>query len=424
MHIITMGKYSLKPFSYIFGMNSVYLGNNYLWTSFESLFLPYEIELFMPPGLQTIYLGIIAFSGIMIGVTFNFLSGTFSDRLNSKLGRRRPLIMIGSIIVVLSLIMFIFVRNGVLSVFLIYVLIEIGSNIAYGSYQPLIRDVIPSSQRGTSSGIGGFFTLVGSAFGFGLSGLLIGSGRIELAVILILITVATGASVTVLTIKKDDYISNSEIISRRILGTIRNVVRSGKFKWMAIANFFITIGSSGLVFFEFYYFEYSLDLKNAAIYVAIAGVTILLISAVSTVGIGILADKVNKDLLLLIFPLLSGFSILFISFIHAFYMFLILGALIGIAYGNYFTITNSYMSFIVPHGSAGKYLSIFLVSTEVGAAFSPLIYGIVLFIFKSSGSLAYSRLFELSAVLYFVGFVLILLKVVDKKSLTGHGNID
>ena len=133
-----------------------------------------------------------------------------------------------------------------------------------------------------------------------------------------------------------------------------------------------------------------------------------------------LADKVNKDLLLLIFPLLSGFSILLISFIHAFYMFLILGAIIGIAYGNYFTITNSYMSFIVPHGSAGKYLSIFLVSTEVGAAFSPLIYGIILFIFKSSGSLAYSRLFELSALLYFVGFVLILLKVVDRKSLIVH----
>ncbi|WMT51897.1 MAG: MFS transporter [Ferroplasma sp.] len=420
---MAMGKYSLKPFRYIFGMNSVYLGNNYLWTSFESLFLPYEIELFLPPALQTVYLGIIAFSGIMIGITFNFLSGTLSDRLSSRLGRRRPMILIGSIIVILSLMAFIFIRNGIPAIFLIYILIEIGSNIAYGSYQPLIRDVIPSSQRGTSSGIGGFFTLIGSALGFGLSGLLLGSGRIEMAVILILITVAAGASVTVLTIKKDDYISNSEIISRRILGTIRSVVRSGKFKWMATANFFITVGSSGLVFFEYYYFEYSLDLKNAAIYVAIAGVTILMISAVSTVGIGILADKVNKDLLLLIFPLLSGLSILFISFIHAFYMFLILGALIGIAYGNYFTITNSYMSFIVPHGSAGKYLSIFLVSTEIGAAFSPLIYGLVLFVFKSAGPLAYSRLFELSAVLYFVGFILILLKVVDRNSMMGHRKV-
>ena len=67
---------------------------------------------------------------------------------------------------------------------------------------------------------------------------------------------------------------------------------------MAIANFFITTGSSGLVFFEYYYFEYSLDLKDTAIYVAIAGVTILLISALSTVGIGILADKINKEIFL------------------------------------------------------------------------------------------------------------------------------
>ena len=71
------------------------------------------------------------------------------------------------------------------------------------------------------------------------------------------------------------------------------------------------------------------------------------------------------------------------------------------------------MSFIVPHGSAGKYLSIFLVSTEIGAAFSPLIYGLVLFLFRGMGSAEYSRLFELSSIFYFIGFALILLKVVN-----------
>ncbi|ARD84928.1 major facilitator superfamily permease [Ferroplasma acidiphilum] len=408
-----MNEHSLKSFRYIFGMNSVYLGNNYLWTSFESLFLPYVIELLVPSRLQTIYLGIIAFAGIIIGIAFNFLSGSFSDKFHSRYGRRRPMILIGSIIVIFSLLLFIIIKETIVTIFIIYILIEIGSNIAYGSYQPLIRDIIPESQRSTSSGVGGFFTLIGSAFGFGLSGVLIGTGRIELATVLILITIAAGSIITIFTIKREDYISSSEIIHRKLSGVIKNFKQSTKFKWMAIANFFITTGSSGLVFFEYYYFEYSLDLKDTAIYVAIAGVTILLISALSTVGIGILADKINKEIFLLIFPLISGFSILFISFIHAFYLFLVLGSLIGIAYGNYFTITNSYMSFIVPHGSAGKYLSIFLVSTEIGAAFSPLIYGLVLFLFRGMGSAEYSRLFELSSIFYFIGFALILLKVVN-----------
>ncbi len=408
-----MNEHPSKSFRYIFGMNSVYLGNNYLWTSFESLFLPYVIELLVPSRLQTIYLGIIAFAGIIIGIAFNFLSGSFSDKFHSRFGRRSPMILTGSIIVIFSLLLFIVIKETIITIFIIYILIEIGSNIAYGSYQPLIRDIIPESQRSTSSGVGGFFTLIGSAFGFGLSGVLIGTGRIELATVLILITIAAGAIITIFTIKREDYISSSEIIRRKLAGVIKNFKQSTKFKWMAIANFFITTGSSGLVFFEYYYFEYSLDLKDTAIYVAIAGVTILLLSALSTVGIGILADKINKEIFLLIFPLISGFSILFISFIHAFYLFLVLGSLIGIAYGNYFTITNSYMSFIVPHGSAGKYLSIFLVSTEIGAAFSPLIYGLVLFLFRGMGSAEYSRLFELSSIFYFVGFALILLKVVN-----------
>ncbi|WP_337860391.1 MFS transporter [Ferroplasma sp.] len=407
----------MKSFKYIFGMNSIYLGNNYLWTSFESLFLPFEIELLMPEKLQSIYLGMIAFTGIMIGISFNFFSGTISDLLNTRIGRRRPLILLGSGIVIISLLAFVIINKSILSVFLMYIMIEIGSNIAYGAYQPLIRDVIPSNQRSTSSGISGFFTLLGSAFGFGISGLLMGMHLLFYAIIIILITILITALTNFFTIQKDDYISKSELISSKLFKFIKNLNASKKFKWMYIANLFITIGSSGLIFFEYYYFEYDLNLKNTAIYVAIAGVSILLISALSAVAIGILADRINKEILLLIFPLTSGISILLISFIHNFYIFLVLGSIIGISYGNYFVITNSYMSFIVPHGRVGKYLSIFLVSTEIGSAFSPLLYGFILFIFKNLGPLAYSRLFEISSIFYLVGFIIILFKVINRKTI-------
>ena len=100
-----MSRYSLKSFRYIFGMNSVYLGSNYLWTSFESLFLPYEIELLLPVDVQAIYLGLIAFFGIIIGIAFNFISGTLSDRIRSRVGKRRPMILLGSIIVVFALVL-------------------------------------------------------------------------------------------------------------------------------------------------------------------------------------------------------------------------------------------------------------------------------------------------------------------------------
>lgn len=410
-----MSKYSIKSFKYIFGMNSIYLGNNYLWTSFESLFLPFEIELLLPEKLQSISLGIIAFTGIMVGISFNFLSGTISDLLNTRIGRRRPLISLGSAIVIISLLAFIIIKRTLFSVILMYIMIEIGSNLAYGAYQPLIRDVIPSNQRSTSSGISGFFTLLGSAFGFGISGLLLAMHLIFYAIIIILLTILITAATTFFTIQNDDYNSASELAAVKLFKFIKNINASKKFKWMYIANLFITVGSSGLIFFEYYYFEYDLNLKNTALYVALAGVSILLVSALSAVGIGILADKINREMLLLIFPLTSSISILLISFIHNFYMFLILGSIIGISYGNYFTITNSYMSFIVPHGRAGKYLSIFLISTEIGSALSPLLYGLILFIFKNMGPAAYSRLFEISSVFYLIGFIIILLKVINRK---------
>ena len=169
-----MDKSSRKSFKYIFGMNSIYLGNNYLWISFESLFLPFAIEISVARGLQSLMLGAIAFSGILIGLASNYISGTVTDKLHTRIGRRRPMIILGSSIAVLSLVIFIINYSSIIIITIVYFLIEIGSNIAYGAYQPLISDVIPEGQRGTSSGINGFFTLAGSALGFGPSGLRLG----------------------------------------------------------------------------------------------------------------------------------------------------------------------------------------------------------------------------------------------------------
>ncbi len=151
-----MEKYSRKSFKYIFGMNSIYLGNNYLWISFESLFLPFLIARMVAQNAQSLYLGIIAFAGIIIGISFNVFAGITTDSLETRFGRRRPFIMLGSAITLASLIYFIIFHSSIISILIVYILIEIGSNMAYGSYLPLVRDIIPDYQRGTSSGISGF----------------------------------------------------------------------------------------------------------------------------------------------------------------------------------------------------------------------------------------------------------------------------
>ncbi len=412
-----MDKHSRKSLRYIFGMNSIFLGNNYLWISFESLFLPYLIELILPVNLQSIYLGVIAFSGIILGILFNLLSGIITDNFQSKIGRRRPMILLGSIITLISLLLFITIKISFILVVSVYILIEIGSNIAYGSYLPLIRDVIPDYQRGASSGISGFFTLVGTAAGFGISGLLLGINQLIPAVIVIIVAIAISTATTVNTIKGEDVRTNADRFLKHFSRIFKKITNVKRFKWMFISNFFIILGSSGLTFFEFYYFRYVLDLKDSAIYVAIAGLVILAISAVSTVFIGILSDKIGKEIFILVFPLIGGISIFMIAYINNFYTFLVLGSLIGISFGNYFSLSNSFISYIVPGGNPGKFMALFSMSTGLGSAISPLIYGLILFLLKNQSRVAYGKLFEISSIFFFIGFILIFFRVVNARNI-------
>ena len=148
------------------------------------------------------------------------------------------------------------------------------------------------------------------------------------------------------------------------------------------------------MFFYYYYFEYDLNISNAAIYIAISGTVILFVSAISSIGIGIMSDRLDKELLLTIFPFISGINILILSFTHAFYQFLFFASIIGMSFGSYYTVITSYMGSMVPEGKAGHYLSIFLMSTGVGDAFSPLVYGLMLYIFRYDVTIAYSRLLK------------------------------
>ncbi|WP_287950096.1 MFS transporter [Acidiplasma sp.] len=410
-----MEKYSRKSFKYIFGMNSIYLGNNYLWISFESLFLPFLIARMVAQNAQSLYLGIIAFAGIIIGISFNVFAGITTDSLETRFGRRRPFIMLGSAITLGSLIYFIIYHSSIISILIVYVLIEIGSNMAYGSYLPLVRDIIPDYQRGTSSGISGFFTLIGTALGFGISGLLLGYNKLNLALMAIILSLFITTLFTVNTIRNEDYRSNADKIFFHFSKLFKKIANQQKFKWMSISNFFIIIGSSGLTFFEFYYFEYILNIKNSAIYVAIAGLIILTVSAISAVLIGMISDKIGKDVFIFILPVIGGISVLMIIFVRSFYLFLIIGSVLGITFGNYFSMSNSYISYVVPRGSAGRFMSLFSFSTGIGEAFSPMVYGFILFIFGGQKLIAYIRLFEISSLFYFIGAIIIFFKVVNLK---------
>ncbi|MCL4330936.1 MAG: hypothetical protein M1304_01530, partial [Candidatus Thermoplasmatota archaeon] len=123
---------------FLIGFNSIYLGVNYLWISFESLILPTEIGGVVPVGQMGLYLGVIAAVGAGSGIAGNLGSGFLGDRIHIGGARRYPYIAIGVGMTVLAVLLQHFVTLSVYVITAGYVLLQVFSNIAIGSVQPVV----------------------------------------------------------------------------------------------------------------------------------------------------------------------------------------------------------------------------------------------------------------------------------------------
>ena len=158
---------------------------NILWFSLNAqsaallaIIIPTQILLFVARGPvgnaeQATFLGWIITGASVISLLLPPLIGTLSDHTPGKYGRRRPYILTGGLIVVLST-PFLALSVNVLIFLAGLSLLLVGRNILTPAYQGLIPDNVPKEQRGAASGFVGGLTILGSVVSLALAALLLG----------------------------------------------------------------------------------------------------------------------------------------------------------------------------------------------------------------------------------------------------------
>src|SRR5260370_3781125 len=100
------------------------------------------------------------------------LFGMASDRSTSRFGRRRPYIVVGTLLLILGAFLLAAAGNGL--VFCVGRSVwEFGSNAANASYQRLFTDRVAKDQRGEASGYMGLMTIIGNVGSLGLAAFLL-----------------------------------------------------------------------------------------------------------------------------------------------------------------------------------------------------------------------------------------------------------
>ncbi|MGC8497743.1 MAG: MFS transporter [Thermoplasmata archaeon] len=399
-----------RSIGFLLAFSSFYLGLNYLWISYNSLILPIQVSILFPESERGLIVGAVAAGGVTLGVIMNILSGIISDQIHSVLGRRTPLILLGCMLLIPVMIL---IAVAPLTVILIasgYVFMQLFSNLAQGSFQPLLPDLITQSQRGEAGGFLGLFTLIGNALGYGITGLLVGLGYLSLSAFITIVPIILTMSIALYVIKNHDlpFSGTSKSLKKAFSNIFKPEEEAPGFFWLVMGSFFVLTGSSGLIYFELYFFDDVLKLPNPAFGVAISGLVVLFVGMVATIGLGSLSDKVGRKLILILAAVVGGIAMPILPFTKSFEFFLVVAAIVGATTGLFLSVEMAYASDLVPARASGQYMAYSNIAFGGSSAFAPIIDGSILYLFGSNMINAFIAMFFAASIFYFLGAILLL----------------
>lgn len=131
-------------------LNSYWFGLNVVTASLTPIIVPLLVQHLVGETLTNSYYGALRAAGLLVAIFVQPIAGLLSDRSTSRFGRRRPFILLGTVLSILSL----WFVGEVTSYWALLTAILLGSaaaNVSQGALQGLIPDLVPTGRRGRAS---------------------------------------------------------------------------------------------------------------------------------------------------------------------------------------------------------------------------------------------------------------------------------
>jgi len=386
---------------------------------------------------KDINLTLVVAWGTLVAVVVNPLVGAISDYATFRMGRRRPFMIIGTMLNIIVLIAFAFspaLPSGILlfMLALLFLLLQFSNNLANSPWSAIIADNVPTQQRGVTAGFNGLFTLLGTIVGSVVAGIIVNKNdalplyRNEIVQIFLIIAIVQVVFVayTILTVKETP-LAVREGRPFQITPILKKFFfkpsRFPDLSWVLLARLLVMMGIWGVFYFLQYYFDDVLGgpgVKTILLSGAFSGekfagtlfLPILLLTALPTSIIaGWASDHWGrKGLVYLSGAVMTVVCLIFIIF-QSQYGALIAGAFFGIGYGAYTSVDWALTAdALPPTNEAGKFLGIWSAMGILPQVVGITIGGIILQLLRGfPNHFGYTTLFVVTIVYFGLGTLVI-----------------
>jgi len=388
----------------------------------NGLIIPLLIQKFVGPEQQGAAFGRLRLYTLMVALLVQALMGMLSDRSTLPWGRRRPFILVGTLLNMACMIA-IGASPSYLLLFGAVVLSQIASNIAHGAEQGLIPDLVPEDRRGRFSGVKAIMELLPVIVVAFTVGPLIAAGQMWAGILVAISILFLSMAITMFAREEPlreapsrlDWEPFGRLVAMTLVFTIiilglgelvkgisklldgissvptllivmgslgvltmaaavvvgvwasvrisigtQNVRQYPSFPWWVVNRLAFFVGTTNLSGFAVYFLQARLGLKGEAA----AGPASQLMMAVGILILlfalpsGWLADRIGRRSLVALSGLAATLGTLVLVLAPNMIMIYVGGCIIGAATGTFFTTNWALGTDVVPKGEAGRYLGI------------------------------------------------------------------
>ena len=308
--------------------------------------------------------------------------GSISDYTVSRWGRRKPYIVIGSVLDVVFLAG-IALSSSILMLGAFAALLAVSTNIARGPFQGYVPDLVPEKQVGLASAMVGLMQILGNVTGFVLVTVAVLLGRIELAIFAVAIVelitmVAVVARVGEGQPPKPRNGKSWGTIAREVWGT--DVLKERSYVWLLTSRFFFLMGGAVLVNLIITYLKQSHGLSEEASNSTnlVMLVTIVVANVLAIIPSARLSDRIGRKPVIYASCVIGFVGVSLAALAPAVPLAIVGGALFGASAGTFLAVDWALMTDIIPKASSGRYMGLSNVATTSSTVIAVATGGLLL----------------------------------------------
>jgi len=362
------------------------------------------------PQNKEYVLGLLLGIGAVVAILANPLAGYLSDRTRSALGKRKPWMLLGTVVGMAGL--WLIAWGNVAVMIFGWCLAQLGFNAVSAAVMALLPDQIPEKYRGTVSGALGMSIPAGMVAGIALTNL---SGNntlmmflIEPAILLVTVVLlcasykdkpaaeSNGDKLTLKKIAKDFYFNPMDQLD---------------FTWAFVSRFMFFMALSTFFGYQVYFLMDRLGYQASAIPEVMLKVNMITcaIQILSSFVSGWLSDLMkSRKIFIWTSAAMYGVGLLMVGYSSDYNAFLLGASVMSCAFGVYLSVDMALVTEVIPdpENNAAKDLGIFNIAGTLPQTLSPAIAP--LFLFIGGGTVPnYNALFIAAAVYAVLGAIAI-----------------